>query len=124
MRLNRCRYNLKQKFNRLNLNLLQLYLFVVFFWFFKQRYLYSHSIKANKIYGITNYSLRSLFINNKEVTIDCNSYKNREREKFDNPKTNMWTETRPLYIDNLTRSILVYVPKYIIKFKNDSVSKT
>jgi hypothetical protein len=37
---------------------------------YEQMYLYSHSIKANKIYGITNYSLRSLFIDNKKIIID------------------------------------------------------
>ena len=33
-------------------------------------------------------------------------------------KTNLWVDTRPLYIYNLTKSITVYVQKYIIKFAN------
>ena len=39
---------------------------------------------------------------------------------FYNSKTNLWTDTRPLYFDNLTRSISVYIPKNIIKFTSTS----
>lgn len=40
----------------------------------------------------------------------------KKREKIYNPKTNLWVDTRPLYIDNLSRSISVYIPKEIIKY--------
>jgi len=57
--------------------------------------------------------LGSVLIDNKKIIIDGNSYKTRE--KIYNSKTNIWTDTRPLYYDNLTRSITVYIPKDIIK---------
>jgi hypothetical protein len=37
---------------------------------YEQMYLYFQSIKANKIYGITNYSLGSVLIENKKIIID------------------------------------------------------
>lgn len=37
---------------------------------YEQMYLYSLSIKANKTYGKTNYSLGSVWIDNKEIIID------------------------------------------------------
>jgi len=37
---------------------------------YEQMYLYSKSIKVNKIYGNTNYSLGSVLIENKEITLD------------------------------------------------------
>ena len=37
---------------------------------YEQMYFYSKSIKANKIYGITNYSLGSVLIYNKKIIID------------------------------------------------------
>jgi DNA polymerase type B, organellar and viral len=81
---------------------------------YEQMYHYSQSIKANKIYGKTNYSLGSVLIENKKIIIDWNSYK--KRDKIYNSKTNIWIDTRPLLFDNLTRSLAVYIPKYIIKY--------
>lgn len=46
---------------------------------FEKMYLNSQSIKANKIYGKINYSLGSVLIDTKKVTIDWNSYKKREK---------------------------------------------
>jgi len=47
--------------------------------------------------------------------VDFKKKFNREtkRNKYYNSKTNLWTNTRPLNIDSLTRSISVYVPKNI-----------
>lgn len=67
---------------------------------YEQMYIYSQSIKANKIYGKTNFSLGSVLNENKEVTININSYK--KRKKYYNSKANLWTNTRPLYFDNLS----------------------
>ena len=89
---------------------------------YEKMYLYSRSIKANKIYSKTNYSLGSVLIDNKEVIIDWNSYK--KREKIYNTKTNLWINTRPLYIDNLSKSISLYVPKNIIKFTATTYPKS
>ena len=58
----------------------------------------------------------------KLIMIDWNSYKKTEQiydsktEQIYNSKTNIWTDTRPLYYDNLTKSLAVYIPNYIIKY--------
>lgn len=81
---------------------------------YEQMYLYSQSIEANRISGKINYSLGSVMIDNKKIIIDWNSY--IKREKIYDSKTNLWIDTRALYYDNLTRSITIYVQKYIIKY--------
>jgi len=81
---------------------------------YKEMYLNSKSIEANRISGKINYALGSVLIDNKKIIIDWNSFK--KRDKIFEPKTNLWVDTRPLYIDNLTKSITFYVPKDIIKF--------
>jgi hypothetical protein len=45
---------------------------------------------------------------------DLNSY--IKREKIYDFKTNLWTDTRHLYDDNLTRTITVFIKKDIIKY--------
>jgi hypothetical protein len=47
--------------------------------------------------------------------INWNNY--TKRAKVYDPKIKLWTNTKPLYIDNLTRSIVIYNPKNIIKYK-------
>jgi len=81
---------------------------------YEQMYLYSQSIEANRISGKINYSLGSVMIDNKKIIIDWNSY--IKREKIYDFKTNIWTDTRALYYDNLTRTITVYIKKDIINF--------
>lgn len=76
---------------------------------FKDMYLHSKSIQGEKTSGEINQSKGSVTIKTRNVTINWNSYK--KREKVYNPKTNLWTDTRPLYFDNLTKSITVYIPK-------------
>jgi DNA polymerase family B len=93
---------------------------------YEKLYLYSQSIKANKNYGITNYSLGSVLINSKKIIIDWNSY--IKRDKIYNYKTNLWIDTRPLLFDNVTKFITVYIKKEIIKFTKpldfDKVTKS
>jgi len=81
---------------------------------FQDLYLHSKSIKANKTSSTINYSKGSVTIETKEIDINWDSY--TKRAKYYDPKTKLWTDTRPLYIDNLTKSIVVYVPKNIIKY--------
>lgn len=73
------------------------------------------SIQGEKISGSINYFKGSVIIENKKVNIDWNSY--TKREKIYNPETNLWIETRPLYIDTLTRSITIWKPKEIIIYE-------
>jgi hypothetical protein len=40
----------------------------------------------------------------------------KKRDKFYNTKTNLWVDTRRLYIDQLSISISVYTAKEIIKY--------
>lgn len=75
---------------------------------FKDMYLKSKSIQGDKTSSIINYSKGSVTIKESKVYINWNSY--TKREKIYNSKTKLWTDTRPLYIDNLTKSISVYVP--------------
>jgi hypothetical protein len=81
---------------------------------YQKLYLQLDSIKADKISSIIDYTKGSVTIKTEPITINWNSY--TKRTKVFDPKTNLWTDTRPLYIDNLTKSIVVYTPKYIIKF--------
>jgi hypothetical protein len=68
--------------------------------YFQYLYLHSKSIKANKTFSTINYSKGSVTIETKEIDINWDSY--TKREKLYDPKTKLWTDTRPLYIDNLT----------------------
>lgn len=88
---------------------------------FKTMYLNSQPIKADKLSSIVNYNKGSVLLQTKEITIDWDSFK--KREKIFDSKYNLWVDTRPLYIDNLSRSISVYIPKDIIKVTLNSQSK-
>jgi DNA-dependent RNA polymerase auxiliary subunit epsilon len=81
---------------------------------FKTMYLKSQSIKGDKLSSNINYNKGSVLLQTKEITIDWDSFK--KREKIFDSKFNLWVDTRPLYIDNLSRSISNYIPKDIIKF--------
>ncbi|KAF8805670.1 hypothetical protein BYT27DRAFT_7224747 [Phlegmacium glaucopus] len=50
---------------------------------------------------VINYSKGSVTIKANKINVNWNSY--TKREKNYNLKTNLWTDTRPLYIDNLTK---------------------
>jgi DNA polymerase type B, organellar and viral len=79
---------------------------------FKTMYLKALPIKGEKLSSYTNYFKGSVLLQKKEITIDWNSFK--KREKIFDSRLNLWVDTRPLYIDNLSRNISVYIPKYII----------
>lgn len=81
---------------------------------FKTMYLKSQPIKGEKLSSNTNYNKGSVLLQTKKITIDWDSFK--KREKIFDSKFNLWVDTRPLYIDTLSRSISVYIPKEIIKF--------
>src|ERR1700678_1508466 len=75
---------------------------------FKTMYLKSHSITGEKLSADINYSKSSVLLQTKEITINWDSLK--KREKIFDSKSNLWIDTRPLYIDNLSRSISNYIP--------------
>lgn len=79
---------------------------------FENMYLNSKSVQGEKSSTITNYSRGSVTIQTKNITIDWNSFKKREK-LFDS--NNLWIDTKPIYIDNLSRSITLYRPLNIIK---------
>jgi hypothetical protein len=81
-------------------------------------YLNSKSIQGDKTSSIINYSNGSVTINVSKINVNWNSY--TKRDKIYDTKTNLWTDTRPIYINNLSKSISVYVPKNIIKFTSTS----
>lgn len=66
---------------------------------YENMYLHSKSMQEEKISSITNYSKGSVTIKPSKITINWNSYK--KRDKIYNPETNLWIDTRPLYINTL-----------------------
>lgn len=87
---------------------------------FKDMYLKSKSIQGDKSSSIISYSKGSVTIKESKITINWNSY--TKREKIYNPKTNLWIDTKPLYLNTLIKSISVYTPKNIIKFVSVSTN--
>jgi len=85
---------------------------------FENMYLKSKSVQGEKITSNTNYSRGSVTIQTKNITIDWNSFK--KREKLFNSKYNLWIDTKPIYIDNLTKSIKLYQPFNIINYKKQT----
>lgn len=85
---------------------------------FKTMYLKKQSIIGDKLSSYINYSKGFVLLQTKEITIDWDSFK--KREKIFDSKFNLWVDTRPLYIDNLSRSISNYIPKDIIKFTGNT----
>jgi len=81
---------------------------------FKTMYLKKQSIIGEKLSSYINHTKGYVLLQTKEITIDWDSFK--KREKIFDSKLNLWIDTRPLYIDNLSRSISIYIPKDIIKF--------
>jgi hypothetical protein len=89
---------------------------------FKTMYLKKQSIIGERLSSYINYTKGYVLLQTKEIIIDWDSFKKREKN-FDS-EVNLWLDTRPLYIDNLSRSISNYIPKDIIKFVQDGYKKT
>jgi DNA polymerase type B, organellar and viral len=81
---------------------------------FENMYFNSKSVVGVKTSSNTNYSKGSVTIQTNNITIDWNSFK--KREKVYNSK-NLWVNTKPLYIDNLTRSITLFQPLNIVTYQ-------
>ena len=77
-------------------------------------YFNSKSVVGVKTSSNINYSKGYVTIQTNNITIDWNSFKKREKV-YDSK--NMWVDTKPLYIDNLTRSITLYKPLNLVKYQ-------
>nr|QWO71369.1 DNA polymerase [Termitomyces sp. T123] len=77
---------------------------------FEAMYLKSQSVQGKKTSSNISYNKGSVLLQTKEITIDWNSFKKREKIF----ESNLWLDTRPLYIDTLTKSITKYKPFYLI----------
>jgi hypothetical protein len=81
----------------------------------KDMYLNSKYIKGDKTSSIISYSKCSVTINVSKFNINWNGYttppacmgQEEYREKIYNTKTYIWTDTRPLYIYNLSPCAIV-----------------
>ena len=71
---------------------------------YETMYLDSKSVTGIKTYGITSHSKGSVTIKSQKVVIDWNSYKKREKIYI----KDMWINTKPLYINTLTKAIVIY----------------
>jgi len=81
---------------------------------FETMYLKSKSIQGEKRTSNINYNKGSVTLNIKNITIDWNSFK--KRNKIYDSKTKLWVDTKPLYIDTLTKSITIYKKLFLIKY--------
>jgi len=90
---------------------------------FKTMYLNSQPIKGEKLSTIINYNKGSVLLQTKEININWDSFK--KREKIFDSKNNLWVDTKPLYIDNLSKNITIYSfgNKDIIKFTESDSKK-
>jgi len=84
---------------------------------FETMYLKSKSIQGEKRTSNINYNKGSVTLNIKNITIDWNSFK--KRTKIYDSKTKLWVDTKPLYLDTLTKSITIYKKLFIIKYNNN-----
>ena len=75
-------------------------------------YYKSKYIEGYKNYTNINYIYGFVTIEKKKVCIDWNSFTKRTKSYNDN----LWVDTFPIYIDNLTKDIDVYKPKNIILY--------
>lgn len=83
---------------------------------FENMYFKSQSVQGEKTSTNISYNEGSVSFQTKEITINWDSFK--KREKIFDSKNNLWIDTRPLYIDTLTKSITIYRPLNLIKYQN------
>jgi len=81
---------------------------------FETMYLKSKSIQGEKRTSNINYNKGSVTLNIKNITIDWNSFK--KRTKIYDSKTKLWVDTKPLYLDTLSKSITIYKKLFLIKY--------
>jgi len=92
---------------------------------FENMYFNSKPVQGEKLTTKTNYSKGSVTILKENITIDWNVYKNKKEQKVYEYK-NIWVDTKPLYIDNLTKSISLYkaAPLNIVTFKQGNLKSS
>jgi len=78
-------------------------------------YLESKNIKATKVYSNINVEKGYVLIESKKVELNWDSYK--KRIKLYDSVSNLWVNTKPIYIDNLTKSLTLFESKNIIVYK-------
>jgi hypothetical protein len=83
---------------------------------FENMYFNSQSVQGEKTSTNICYNKGSVSFQTKEININWDSFK--KREKVFDSKNNLWIDTRPLYIDTLTKSITIYTPLNLIKYQN------
>jgi hypothetical protein len=96
----------------------------------KDMYLNFKYIKGDKTSSIISYSKCSVTINISKFNINWNGYttppawlgQEEYREKIYNTKTSLWTDTRPLYIYNLSPCAIVAVARRTNWKANENIS--
>jgi len=90
---------------------------------FENMYFNSKPVQGEKLTTKTNYSKGSVTIQKENITIDWNVYKKRTKV-YD--YKNIWVDTKPLYIDNITKSISLYkpAPLNIVTFKQGNLKSS
>lgn len=82
---------------------------------YKTMFYKSMSVFGEKTSSTISYDKGSVSIQSKQITINWDSF--IKRDKIFDPKTSIWLDTRPLYIDTLTKSITIYRPLNLIKYE-------
>ncbi len=82
---------------------------------FKNMYYKSESVQGEKISSVISYDKGSVSIQSKNISISWDSF--IKREKIFDSKSNLWVDTKPLYLDTLNKSITIYKPLKLIKYQ-------
>ena len=78
---------------------------------FEIMYQKQETIQGERIYSKTDHKRGSVLIESKNINISPNSYTKRAKIFLNS----IWIDTKPLYIDKLTKSLTIWKPKSIIK---------
>ena len=83
---------------------------------FETMFYKSKSVQGAKTSSHIKYEQGSVLIQSKKINIDWNSF--IKREKIFDKTSNLWVDTKPLYIDTLSKSITIYKPLNLIRYQN------
>ena len=79
---------------------------------FEQKYFNKKTVIAQKFTSETSHGKGFVLIKKVDVTLNWDSFTKRDKIY----KDNYWVDTKPLYLDSLTRCITNYIPKNIVKY--------
>ena len=88
---------------------------------FKSLYYNKTSILTKKLTSESSPGKGFVKLKKVDVILNWNSF--TKREKIYNSHNNLWVDTKPLYLDNLTHSIIIHTPKPLIIYNPNYLCK-